>query len=130
MNTSRLTAMHINIIGASPALVVGLILFFFMIKPTQQQTETITTEAKGLEDGGGTDPAIAQSKGDLAKQKIQTKQINADWAVYSKKYMPDLNWKSDPLKTWEFVGYNNAGFISVPQRWSEWITQWYTAQID
>lgn len=128
MNPSRLTVMHMNIIGGGVLLVVALILFFFMIRPTNQQVEAVTADADNIEKNGGTQQAIDSANKELKKQQAQTKQFNADWAVYSRKYMPDFDWKADPLKTYEFVGYANKGFITVPERWGMWITQWYAAQ--
>jgi len=130
MNFSRLTALHINIIGAVIMLVVAAILFFAMIRPKNEQTKLVQADITQIEGSGGTQHDVDTQTKNLAKEKVATKQINAEWAVNSRRYMPDLNWKADLLSTYEFRGYGKGGFKDIPTTWGTWVTNWYDAQIN
>ena len=124
MKPSKFTAMHVHITGAVILLVVALILYFGMIRPKNQDTEIQQAAADTAEKGGGTTADNSKSAADLVKSKSQTKQIEADWAVYDRKYMPDLNWDTNLLQAYYVTNKIN----DIPAQWGRWVTAWYDAQ--
>ncbi len=124
MKTSRLTALHVHIIGIVMCLIIFLVVLFAMIRPKNQDTEVLTAAATAAEQAGGTTAAIQQSTNELKNEKVKTAQINADWQVYAVKYMPNLKWDKDPLNAYYFSNQINE----IPSQWGKWVTNWYNAQ--
>ncbi len=122
--TSRLTALHIHIIGATALLLASLIIFFAMIKPRNQETETAKAAGAAAEQAGGSETAKAAAKKDLEKSKLDTIQITKDWMVYSRKYMPTLKWSKDNIDQY----YTSNAVNDLPAQWGRWVTAWYDAQ--
>lgn len=132
---NKLTVMHIIIIGVVVAVIVAVAMWYFMIKPAKEETETTSQAAKTTRDSGGTQEAINQKKKELAKTEVDAAATEAKWKVNRVKYMPDLPYTDktnvmdlyfgDAFKTSTGAKY---GFRDVPTIWGKWITAWYDAQ--
>jgi len=128
-SASRLTAMHVHIIGGVVLLVVFLILFFGMIRPKNQQIEEAKAAAATAESAGGTKQAVSKAQNDLKSSKQDTVRITSDWNVYAAKYMPNYNWDPDPLKAYfQKSGKQVLALNDVPTAEGTWVTKWYDAQ--
>jgi hypothetical protein len=133
---SKLTIIHINIIGVVVGLLLAGILWFTLIKPKNEDIETTTASAKTTEDSGGTEEKIKQKERDLASTKVDAAKTDADWNVNVVKYMPSFpyNDKTNDLDLYFFppVGKSSKGqlygFRDIPTVWGQWITAWYDAQ--
>ena len=124
----RLTTLHINIIGLVTAIILSLILFFALIKPKQDDIAKTQGEIDSTESSGGTDAKVQEGESTLKKEKVNTQNINAQWAVDEQYYMPKLNFGSNLLTLYEFKGYGNMGFKDLPTYWGTWVTKWYDDQ--
>ena len=121
---SRLTALHVNIIGIVGLLIISAIIFFAMIKPRNEEKAAAVAAAATAEGAGGSESAKAAAKKELEKSKLDTIQITKDWMVYSRKYMPTLNWSKDNIDQY----YLHNPVNDLPSQWGKWITAWYDAQ--
>jgi uncharacterized membrane protein YgcG len=121
---SRLTALHVNIIGAVALLLISAIIFFAMIKPRNEEKANAINAAAAAEQGGGSETAKAAAKKEWEKSKLDTVQITKDWMVYSRKYMPTLNWGKDNID--QYFLHNPVN--DLPTQWGKWVTNWYDAQ--
>ncbi len=120
--TSRLTALHIHLIGAITALVCALILFFVLIKPKMDETKVVTDSAASIEGSGGTASAVSQHKNDLVKAQATAVATNRNWLINDIKYMPGINFNGDLLDTYE------NKLIRIPALWGQWVAAWYDSQ--
>ena len=133
---SKLTLLHINIIGVVVGLLLAGILWFTLIKPKNEEIETTKSSADAIEQAGGTDPQIATKKQDLVKTQKAAAKTEADWNVNVVKYMPSFpyNEKTNDLELYFFppVGKSSKGqlygFRDIPTVWGQWVTAWYDAQ--
>jgi hypothetical protein len=116
--------MHVHIGGIVVILLVALILFFGMIRPKTQDTDLQNQAAASAVSGGGTEADNKKTAADLVKEKKNTKQIQADWLVYQKKYMPDWKWENNLLAAYYLTNKVN----DIPAQFGHWITDWYDAQ--
>ncbi len=129
MKSPKLSALHVHIIGGVVFLLLGLILFFGMIKPKNQDTETAKAAASAAEGAGGTDSALSKAKKDLVSAKQDTVKINSDWSIYARKYMPNYNLDKDPLVAYFGGGKGQKLSVNdIPAEEGTWITKWYDAQ--
>ena len=124
MKPSRISAMHVHIGGIVVLLVVALILFFGMIRPKNQDTEIQKSAADTAEHAGGTAMDNSKTAADLVNSKKKTVQVDNDWAVYRRKYMPDWKWDPNLLSTY----YLHNPVNEIPAQWGRWVTAWYDAQ--
>jgi hypothetical protein len=124
MKGSKLSALHINIIGGVVALVMVLIMYFAMIKPKSNDTDIQVAAVNTAVQAGGTQDAVDKATRDLAADKKKTAQIKKDWAIYDVKYMPDIKWDSNILRAY----YTSNQINEIPATWGRWITNWYDSQ--
>jgi hypothetical protein len=117
---SRLTQLHIHLIGAVVSIIVGVLLFFMLIRPqqdtlkkTQAETEDFLTTQHGNED--------VQHKKDLDKKLQEVVQVNEQWQEMSSYYMPILPFKPDLLDTFPLIS-------ALPDKFSLYVRDWYNVQ--
>jgi hypothetical protein len=129
---SRLTLLHINIIGIVTTLLVALILFFVLVKPKQDEVANTNSQTSAAIAAHGTTADVEKHKKDLTQAKADAVKTDALWKVQSVYYMPNLPFdnKSDVLKSYFFpqVGKGQYGFRDLPTVYGRWITAWYDAQ--
>ena len=133
---SKLTVLHINIIGIVVGLLLAGILWYMLIKPKNEDLDTTQQSVKSTQDAGGTDAAIAAKDKELKKTQADAVQTKAKWSVNEVKYMPPFpyNDKTNDLELYFFpsVGKSSKGqlygFRDIPTVWGQWITGWYDAQ--
>ncbi len=132
---SRLTALHINIIGIVTALILSVALFFFLIKPKNEQLEQKKTETATVEGAGGTQVAVNGKKTELKREQTSAAKVKEDWSHDSVYYMPRFNLgaKADPLADYHNAFYTNErgeekGVKEIPTEWGRWVEKWYDAQ--
>src|SRR5438045_3968186 len=106
---NRLLWWHILLIGVGAALILFLILYFAMIKPTGEQVNNVTASAKSTEDAGGTEDAVRKKTAELKKAQEDTVRINQEWKILSASYMPPIEFGKDPLPVYEYV--KNVGGV-------------------
>src|SRR5688572_3079987 len=109
---SRLTLLHINLIGAFVAIVVGVALYFTLItsaQDAQKTQESAYTEVKGRADQL---PMATSSRDNAVKEEQRT---NRDYAVFQGKFMPTLGYSTNRIKTMMAVWWPNRG-RSWPER--------------
>jgi hypothetical protein len=123
---SKLTALHINLIGVGTALVLSLILYFVLIKPRNEEVQTTKTTTEGIRSSGGTQAAVDGKKRDLAAKIVEVKQTQEAWAVNEEKYMPRIGFGTTDML---LPTYENK-LISLPTYFGERLTAWYEAQRD
>lgn len=133
---SKLTALHINLIGFGAALVMSLILFFVLIKPKNEEIATSKAATDAAVQAGGTPERVASHQKDLAKAKQDTKVITAAWAINQARYMPRIAFSpqqksTNLLNLYEFSGlYSDGkvyGFRDLPTVWGLKVKNWYDA---
>ena len=137
---NRLLWWHWLLIGFGASLILFLILFFVIVKPRNDETARVKTEADGIETSGGTPIMVSQKKAELDTAKKATITINQDWKNQSAQYMPPIEFTKDPLGSYSGVpgSDNRAGVYHVngrafgvrdlPTVWGRWITFWYASQ--
>lgn len=134
---NRLLWWHILLIGVGAALILFLILYFVMIKPTGETVNNVTASAKSTEDAGGTPDKVADQTHKLKLAQEDTVRINKEWQIQSASYMPLIEFNKDPLPTYESVknvggAYRIKGKLygvkDLPAVWGQWVTAWYLAQ--
>jgi len=113
---SRLTVLHINIIGAVVAIIVGVALYFTIITAAQDQVKKNQEEYNSVKAEADKLPGARRS---LAQAEAEKKKTEADYAVYRVKYIPTLNYTGttpqDRVKTMMRVWWPNNG-KSWPER--------------
>jgi hypothetical protein len=133
---SKLTALHINLIGAGAALVMALILFFVLIKPKNEDIATSKAATDAAIQAHGTEDAVTSHKKDLVKAKNDTKVITAAWAINQSRYMPkiafsDQQKSNNLLKLYAFNGLYSDGKVygirDLPTVWGLKVKNWYDA---
>ena len=132
---SKLTALHINIIGAVVALILSVALFFLLLKPKKEQLQQTQDETASTVTKGGTESAVAQAKNDLKNTKIAAAKTEAAWNVNERKYMPTLAFgkTQQPLTLFQNDAYvdpegERFGLRDMPRLWGVWLEGWYGAQ--
>ncbi len=133
---NKLTFAHIIIIGVVITAIVAGVMYFLMIKPKKEDTESTLATAASTRQNGGTQEMINQKKNELKKTEADAKETEAKWKVNDVKYMPrlpydektnalDLYFKPDVGRTSKGKA---TGFRDIPTVWGEWLTAWYDAQ--
>lgn len=123
----KLTALHINLIGAGAALVLALILFFVLIKPKNEEVEKTKGEVTSTQSSGGTPDQVKGQERELADTKLKVAKTQADWAVNEAQYMPNIitfGTTPDLLHTYEHR------VITWPEIFGTKLASWYDAQRD
>lgn len=123
---SKLTALHINIIGIVSALVIAAILFFAMIKPKNEEIETTKAAVAAAEGAGGTPTQVTQKKSELKKTETEAAQTKARWAVNEEKYMDNRAINFGTTETLPITYYNYI--TTLPTVIGRWVGAWYEAQ--
>ena len=133
---SKLTAVHINIIGAVAVAVLAALLFYFMIKPKNEQLQLTQGEIDQSKGNGGTPEAVAKAKRDLATAKSNARKTEAAWNVNERRYMPSLAFSKSqqPLNLFQNDAYVDPngyhfGLRDMPRLWGTWLEGWYAAQL-
>lgn len=126
---SKLTLMHIHIIGIVSVLIITAILYFAMTKPKGEEIETVSTEAKGIEDNGGTEERVAEQQTKLKNTQKTAEDTRRKWAVNEDKYMnnpTDIQFG----KTEELPMTYYTYIATLPQKFGTWVAAWYDSQRD
>jgi len=109
---SRLTLLHINLIGAFVAIVVGVALYFTIITSAQDAQKTQEAAYEEVNGRAMQLPTAQASRDNAVKEE---KQTNRDYAVFEGKYMPTLGYRSNRIETMMAVWWPNNG-KSWPER--------------
>lgn len=109
---SRLTLLHINIIGVVVALLVGAGLYFTIITGAMETKKKAEADHSEVE---GRASKLASATRALEQANADKAQAEADWAVYEKQYMPVIGYSRDRLTTWLRTFVPNRG-KSWPER--------------
>lgn len=121
-------------VSAGVSLVVFLILYFAMVKPTSDAAAATNSSAAGVEQSGGTPEQVQQEEMAYKKAVLQAKDARADWSINSARYMPTLPFhktdsSTDLIDIYEFRNIQGkAGYKSIPDVWGSWLTHWYAGQ--
>ena len=132
---SKLTALHINIIGAVVALILSVALYFVLIKPKNEQLVVTQADIESTKSAGGTEEAVKAAARDLQNTKLAAKKTERDWAVNEKRYMPTLAFgkTQQPLNLYQYAAYvdpsgEHFGLRDMPRLWGTWLEAWYATQ--
>lgn len=109
---SKLTVLHINIIGVVVALMVGAGLYFTIITgalDAQKKAESELAEVRGRAEKL---PSATRALETAQKEKAKAE---AEWAVFERQYMPVIGYTDNTLTTWLKVFIPNKG-KSWPER--------------
>lgn len=110
---SRLTLLHINIIGAVVAIIVAVALYFTIITSANDQIAKNETEYNAVHSEAQQLGAAKQHLAKAQREKAETEQA---WNVYKVAYVPQLGYiASDRLATMMRVFWPNGG-RSWPER--------------
>jgi len=133
---SKLTALHISLIGGGIAIVMSLILYFAMIKPKNEEIEASKSATDAAIQAGGTEEKVKAHEKDLVKAKQDTKVITAAWAINQQRYMPKIAFSPTQKSTnlihmYEFSGLYSDGKVygirDLPTVWGLKVISWYDA---
>jgi len=133
---SKLTALHISLIGGGIAIVMSLILYFAMIKPKKEEIEASESATNAAVQAGGTEEKVKAHQKDLVKAKNDTKVITAAWAINQQRYMPKIAFSPAQKSTnlihmYEFSGLYSDGKVygirDLPTVWGLKVISWYDA---
>jgi hypothetical protein len=98
---SKLTLLHINIIGAVVLLIVSVALYFTVITGAQDQIKKNSDLYKGVEDRANKKATAEKNLKNAQNDEVKTK---ADYAVYRRQYTPTLNYTGirgvDMVRVW------------------------------
>lgn len=116
---SKLSLLHINIIGVVIAVIVGVALYFTIITSGQEEIKKQQAEYDRVKAEADKLPA---AKAALAKAEQEGQQAKSDYARYETQYMPVLGFTSNRLDTMMKVWWPNGG-RSWPERFLRGIRQ-------
>ncbi len=132
----KMTLPQLHITGFALVLVLFLLLWGFGVRAYTNKQADLEKDTKAKQDNGGTAEKVQAKTKELEKEKKNSKQAEADWKVYSGKYMPDLNFseKTDLITLYQtgLVKVDGAtyGLKDMPTVWGRWVESWYDAQRD
>ncbi|MBM3494248.1 MAG: hypothetical protein FJX72_08005 [Armatimonadetes bacterium] len=109
---SKLTLLHINIIGVVVALMVGAGLYFTIITgamKTKADAQAALDEVQGRAD------KLPTATRALEKAQKDKAVAEAEWSVFERQYMPVIGYTDNTLTTWMKVFLPNKG-RSWPER--------------
>jgi hypothetical protein len=121
---SRLTLLHINIIGVVVAIIVAAGLYFTLITGAQDQKQQAETAYKGVKDRAD---KLDTAKKNLKKALADEKQAQAQYVVYERQYMPVLGYTNDRMSTMMRVFWPNNG-KSWPERFRRTVINWMNSE--
>ena len=133
---SKLTSLHITIIGIVTAIIMSLLLFFLLIKPKNEDIATSVAATDSAVNAGGTETKVAGHKKDLVRSKQDTKVIKAAWAINEQRYMPKIAFSAQQksanlLSLYAFSGLYSDGKLygirDLPTVWGVKVKRWYDA---
>lgn len=116
---SKLTLLHINIIGVVVALLVGAGLYFTIITGAMDAKRKAATELAAVQARADKLPTATRALEQANKDKVLAE---AEWGVYERQYMPVIGYTGDRLKTWMRVFIPNRG-RSWPERFIRTVRQ-------
>jgi hypothetical protein len=103
---SKLTLLHINIIGAVVAILLGVGLYFLFIPKALQHIKTNEASYQDIKSKADTLP---QAKMDLQNAIAENKILNATYKIYQSQYMPTMGYNKDAVVTMMRVFMWNYG---------------------
>jgi hypothetical protein len=109
---SRLTILHIHIIGVVVALLVGAGLYFTIITKAMDQKKKAETDLAAVQARADKLPTATRALEQANRDKALAE---AEWSIYEKQYMPVIGYANDTLTTWLRVFLPNKG-RSWPER--------------
>ncbi|MGC8667601.1 MAG: hypothetical protein ACP5VE_05755 [Chthonomonadales bacterium] len=121
---SRLTLLHIHLIGLFVAIVVGLGLYFLVITKAQEQIKTNQQEYEAVKADADKLPA---AKAALKKAQEDKARTERDYAFYNANYMPVLGYTNDRVTTMARVWWPNNG-KSWPERFIAGVRRFMDAE--
>lgn len=121
---SRLTLLHINIIGVVVALIVAGGLYFTIITGAQEERKKAEESFHGVE---GRAAKYDTAKKALAKAQQDQAQAKADYARFEAQYMPILGYTGDRMTTMMRVFWPNGG-KSWPERFRRTLFTYMNAE--
>lgn len=110
---SKLTMLHINIIGAVVAIIVGLGLYFTLITGAQDTQKQAEAHLKGIQDRADKYDTAERNLKAAIKEKADSEK---SYAVYERQYMPDMGYRATALETVIYDLWPNKG-RSWPERY-------------
>ena len=121
---SKLTKLHINIIGAVVAIIVAVGMYFTLITGAQ---ETKEAALKKQSDVFGRADKLAANKKSYEKAVADQKLAEQNYAVFEKQYMPIIGYTGDRLTTMMKVFWPNNG-KSWPERFQKRFNSWMAGE--
>src|SRR5262245_22632675 len=88
---SKLTLLHINIIGVVVLLIVSVALYFTVITGAQDQIKTNQSAYDGVKADADKLPQAKNAKTKALADKAKTE---ADYAIFRKNFTPTMGWSS------------------------------------
>ena len=133
---SKLTAVHIWIIGFVTVIIMSLLLFFLLIKPKNEEIAVSKSATDAAQLAGGTEDKVAGHRKDLVKAKKETAVITSAWAINQRLYMPTIAFSTEHksaslLNLYAFNGLYSDGKLygirDLPTVWGLKVKKWYDA---
>jgi hypothetical protein len=121
---SRLTLLHINIIGVVVALIVAGGLYFTMITGAIDERTKAQASYQGVEDRAN---KFDTNKRDLASATAEKAKAEAEYKVYEAQYMPRIGYTADRMTTMMRVFWPNNG-KSWPERFRRTLFAYMNAE--
>lgn len=120
----KVSKLHISLIGGGAALVLALILYFAMIRPSNEKIRIAQGAISTAEAAGGTETKIQQNKKAYKDDVDNSNLVHDKWRISDMRYMPEIPLNDpDLLRSYEF------SIKDLPTRYGKWITAWYDLQI-
>ena len=121
---SKLTLLHINLIGAFIAIVVGVALYYTIITGAQEAQAAQESQYTEVSGRAAKLPTAQANKATALKVKAETER---SYAVYNRQYMPTLNYTNNRVTTMMTVWWPNRG-RSWPERFIRGIRNHMSAE--
>ena len=132
----KMTLPQLHITGFALILVLVLLLWGFGVRAYTNKKAELDVKTADVEKNGGTKQMVDQKASELKKEKKVSAQAEADWQVYSSKYMPDVNFSDSTGLINQYqtnivkVDGKTWGLKEMPTVWGRWLESWYDAQHD
>ena len=132
---SKLTALHINIIGFVVCVILSIALFLLLIKPANEKLQQTQADTESAKSAGGTDTEVKKAKTNYLASVQNANKTELAWNGNEKLYMPTLNFgkTQQPLDLYQYNAYvdpsgERFGLRDIPRLWGTWLEAWYKAQ--
>jgi hypothetical protein len=109
---SKLTLLHINIIGVVVLLIVSVALYFTVITGAQDQIKKNQDTFKGVEDRAN---KLKTAENNLKTAQADEIKTKADYAIYRKQYTPTIGYTGNRMADLMRYWWPNSG-RSFPER--------------